>query len=117
MKRGLIGRGAFILILFIFLSSGVFAAPPASGTCSIVPRADCVDAGAGVEGFHIVMSLSSSTNAHGEFPDLGSYPYVLCCNFGTGDKVCKDVANKIIGLSSDTNAHAQQPALKKKSDS
>lgn len=55
---------------------------------------------------NIVMGLSSSTNAHGEFPDLGTYNYVLCCDFGEQDTECNE-NNKLIGLSSATNAHAE----------
>ena len=36
------------------------------------------------------MGVSDLTNAHGEFPDVGTYDYVLCCDFGTGDTACVD---------------------------
>lgn len=90
-------------LLVLFLISGVFAVE--AGTCGIVAKADCDDIA--TEG-HIVMGLSSSTNAHGQFPYL-DYPYVLCCNFGTGTTTCTE-ENKIIRLSSATNAHAEEPA-------
>ncbi|VVB83940.1 Uncharacterised protein [uncultured archaeon] len=99
-KRGVLGF-AVTLILFIFLLSGVFAAPD-SGTCAITTRAECSGSS------HIVMGLSSTTNAHGEIAP-GIYPYVLCCNLGTGSTTCTG-ANKIVGLSSTTNAHAQSPS-------
>ena len=105
MKRGVIGRFAFALILLTFLLSGVFAVP--TQTCGIVPRVDCDDPS--TEGY-IVMGLSSSSNAHGDFPALSTSPYVLCCNFPigrVGSTTCKGVSNKIIGLSSETNAHAE----------
>lgn len=112
MKKGVMGKLFFALILLVFLSCGVFAAPPASGTCSIVPRADCVDAGINTLGYHILFGVSAATNAHGQvFPNT-NYPYVLCCGFGLGNSTCTTgPSNKVIGLSSLTNAHAEAPAL------
>ena len=55
----------------------------------------------------IVMSLSDTTNAHGETWDSGNYGKLLCCNF-EGDHECTDT-NKVLGLSSLTNAHAEIP--------
>ena len=52
-----------ILSLLVFLSSGIFAVE--QGTCGIVTRANCDEPA--TEGY-VVMGLSSSTNAHGEFP-------------------------------------------------
>jgi hypothetical protein len=106
MKRGI--RGTLILsaIIFVFLLSGTFAAPPADESCDISLRAECVAA----DGNYIIMGLSSQTSAHGEFPDSGTYPYVLCCGFGTGNKNCiSSPSNKLLGLSSMTNAHAESP--------
>jgi hypothetical protein len=88
-----------VLILMSFLSLGFIS----SVGCEIVARTDC----SGVEE-HIVMGLSGLTNAHGELPDVEDYDNVLCCDFGTGDTVCRGT-NKIIGLSSSTNAHAEIP--------
>jgi hypothetical protein len=102
MERGRINGLLVISIFLIFLSSGVFALD--AGTCDITLRSACVAS----EGNRIVMGLSSLTSAHGEFPDTGTYPYVLCCAFGTGVTTCTG-SNKIIGLSSSTNAHAEAP--------
>ncbi len=104
MKKRVVERLIFTFIFLIFLSAGVFAAAPTSGKCAISSRAECTG-----NGNHIIMDLSSSTNAHGEFPDAGTYSYVLCCALGTGDKTCIGSTNKLIGLSSITNAHAQSP--------
>jgi hypothetical protein len=105
IKKNMQKRGRILLIIFvglIFLSAGFISA----ASCSIVERSSCAD--------NIVMGISSLTNAHGEFPDVGNYNYVLCCDFGTGDTACSTILdsqgnsiNKIIGLSSPTNAHAE----------
>ncbi len=98
MNKKRLGVFAGVLFLMILLS-GVISAD----TCRIVERTSCWRTFE-----HIVMGLSSATNAHGEFPDQGNYDYVLCCDFGTGDTTCRGT-NKIIGLSSSTNAHAEIP--------
>ncbi len=87
-------------VLIILFSIGFISA---IGSCSIVERSSCTS--------NIVMGVSSLTNAHGEFPDEGTYSYVLCCDFGEGNTTCKTIPspNKIIGLSSATNAHAEIP--------
>jgi hypothetical protein len=172
MKRGVSEKLAFILILLVFLCSGVFAVE--AGKCNIIARASCDNTP--TNGF-VVMGLSYPTNAHGELVQwektgclgvsapcsslkdkssclnqgcswgwdwsvwkfvcsgtptscnskdseaecnkitgcswgtglaTGDYPYVLCCNFGTGSRSCTGT-NKIIGLSSSTNAHAESP--------
>lgn len=105
MKRVVIGKITLMLFLFTFAVSGIFAAAPTAGTCTISLRSECVGAGN-----HILMGVSSLTNAHGEFPDVGTYNYVLCCALGEGSTTCTE-SNKIIGLSSATNAHAQEPLL------
>jgi len=59
---------------------------------------------------HILMGLSSQTNAHGELTNKGNYNFVLCCYAGTGNANC-DGANKILGLEFQTNSHAEIPSL------
>ncbi len=107
MKKGVM-KGltllGLLLMLLVFLSSGILAAPPEPGECGIVARADCDTA---VEGY-IVMGLSAATNSHGQFPDI-DYPYVLCCAFGAGTTTCTG-ANTVLKLSSSTNAHAEVPS-------
>lgn len=107
MKKGVVGKLTFAVIFLIFLSAGVFAAPPAPGTCKIVQRSECVASAGNI----IIIGLSAATNAHGEYPDTGAYPYVLCCSFGAGNTNCTGgtPGNTIIGLSSASNAHAQSP--------
>ncbi len=96
------GKFALILFLFAFLSSGIFAAAPAPGTCGVSLRSEC---NGSVN--HILMGLSSMTNAHGEnLTTTGTYPYVLCCAFGSGNTTCSGT-NTVVKLSSSTNAHAQ----------
>ncbi len=108
MKKGAVGFGILILFVLMFFSSGVFAAPPAPGTCTIT-QASLNDCNA-VEGNYKVMGLSAATNAHAEVPYNG-YPYILCCGFGEGVTTCSGSPpiNKILGLSSSTNAHAEVP--------
>ncbi|VVB82474.1 Uncharacterised protein [uncultured archaeon] len=101
MKKGLISFVLLTSVLSIFLLSVILAAAPASGKCAIVPRASCLST-------NILMGVSDATNAHGEFPDTGLYPYVLCCAFGTGNTTCSDT-NTLLKLSSTTNAHAEIP--------
>ncbi len=103
MKRGVLGRLTFTLFLITFLCSGVLAAVNSTG-CDIVPRASCMGAGN-----YTIMGLTSSTNAHGEVSITGTYPYVLCCGFGTGSRNCTST-NTVIKLSSATNAHAESPS-------
>jgi len=102
MKRGIIGKSIFTLIVFTFLLSGVFAALPESGKCIINTRAECTG------NYHIAMGLSSTTNAHGEIAP-GTFSNVLCCAFGTGSTTCTGTTNTIIKLSSTTNAHGEVP--------
>ena len=107
MKRGVIGKLFFASIILIFLSYGIFATAPASGTCAVTLRADCSGTGN-----YILMGLSAATNAHGQgFPN-SDYPYVLCCAFGMGNTNCTGVppVNKVLGISSLTNAHAEAPS-------
>lgn len=110
-----VGKIIFILILLVFLSSGIFAVT--KGTCDIVERDSCDDP---YEEGYIVMGLSDSTNAHGqEWDATPFYSYVLCCNLGGGNRVCSSQLhpipsydgpeNKIVGLSSLTNAHVEAP--------
>ena len=97
----------FSIILSIFILSLISAAAPATGTCAIVPRTDCVAS----SGNYIVMGLASTTNSHGELSTQSNYNYVLCCNGGSGSTTCaSDGSNKILGLSSSTNAHAESPS-------
>jgi hypothetical protein len=112
MKKGVVELTLFVLFLLVLFFSGVFAAPPVEGTCSIVAKADCDTS---TEGYALI-GLSAANNAHAQqlvgraFADW--YPYVLCCAFGNGNKVCNTtVSNKVLGLSSDTNAHAEVPSL------
>jgi len=84
--------GIFLIILTLEFVS--------ARDCSITERSSCTD--------NIVMGLSSDTNAHGELASEGNYPYVLCCDFGSGNTECTGL-NKMIGLFSDTNAHAEIP--------
>ena len=96
-----------IPILIAFFSIGFISGVGES--CSIVARGSCAD--------NIVMGVSGLTNAHGEKATDGTYPSVLCCDFGTGKIDCVDEdlnglsENKIIGLSSVTNAHAEIPSF------
>jgi hypothetical protein len=103
MKKEGVGKFVSILFLFVFLSSGILAVAPASGTCGVSLRSECSGSG-----YHILMGLSSETNAHGENYTGGTYPYVLCCAFGIGNKNCTGT-NTILKLSSETNSHAQSP--------
>ena len=96
MKRVLIAL--FVLSLFVFVSSGVFAV--VTPVCTIVDKNSCNDN-------NEVLKLSDLTNAHGELPTEINYNYALCCDFA-GSKECKET-NKIISLSSSTNAHAEVP--------
>jgi len=105
MKREVIEKIFLALIMLTFLLSGIFAAPPDVGTCSIVPRTDCDTPEEG----HILMGVSSATNAHAESPDVGTYSHVLCCAFGNGNTDCIENPNPIIKLSSATNAHGESP--------
>jgi len=106
MKREVIGKIGLILFLFVFLSSGILAVAPATGTCGVSLRSECSGGN-----YHILMGLSSETNAHGEnLTTTGTYPYVLCCAFGTGDTTCNAENTPIVRLSSETNAHAQAPS-------
>ena len=110
----------FAVTLVIFL----IGLGSAASSCSVKSRASCQVGG----GEYVVMGLSDLTNAHGEFPDNGTYAYVLCCNFGAinttaGNTSCLDPAtnphpnpfyasdniprNKIIGLYASTNSHAE----------
>ena len=111
-KRGI---GITVILLSLIFLTGFLSAQ----SCSVKLRAACNVGG----GEYVVMGLTSSTNAHGAFPDTGdaeNYPYVLCCDFGGGDTSCLDTAiyehpaygfgtprNKIIGLHSSTNSHAE----------
>lgn len=106
MKRGV--SRLLIVLLISFLSIGFISAQG----CEVKTRATCNTAPMN----HIVMGLSAVTSAHGEFPDTGAYPYVLCCDFA-GSTTCGAVnplttqpANKVIGLSSPSNAHAEIPS-------
>lgn len=103
MKKGVVGFSVFTLFLLVLLSSGIFAAAPAPGTCAIVYPNECVEA----SGNYRIMGLSATTNAHAQVP-YSDYSYVLCCGFGTGDKTCT-TGNTALKLSSSTNAHAEAP--------
>ena len=94
----------FAVLIFTFLLSQISAVD--FGTCEIVTSSECNNTS---NSGYIVMGLSSVTNAHGQFPYV-NYPYVLCCNFGTGNTNCINgmvVPNIIVNLSSATNAHAE----------
>jgi hypothetical protein len=111
MKKGVTEFIVFTLFLLVLLSSGVFAASPLPGKCAIVAKADCDSPSEG----YVLMGLSAATNAHAQnwvYPN-NNYPYVLCCNFGSGNKNCtgNPPTNKVVGLSSLTNAHAEVPSL------
>jgi len=97
----------FILFGFLFLTilflGNVYAL---EDVCWVeLNSADCANSNG-----KVVMSLSSSTNAHGSLAGQGTFVPVLCCNFGEGDTSCT-ADNKIICLSSSTNAHAEAPNL------
>jgi hypothetical protein len=93
-------------IFFLFITILLLTNISAEGTCAILERNNCVEA----NGQYILMGLSGLTNAHGELANQENYDYVLCCDFGTGNRECTG-DNKIIGLSSLTNAHAEISAL------
>lgn len=103
MQKRKIAIYLLILLALIFLSlSFISAVAVGPSECKVLTRSDCGnDANE-----KIVMGISASTNAHGEKAIDGSYPYVLCCGFGTGSTTCTGT-NKIIGLSAPTNAHAE----------
>ncbi len=104
MKKGVVVFSVFTLFLLILLSSEIFAAIPELGKCAIVPRADCTPPG------YILIGLSAANNAHAQAFPNNDYPYVLCCNFGDGNKNCSlEKSNKVLGLSSLTNAHVESP--------
>jgi len=95
----------FLISVLILLSISFVSA----AHCDIIERNACTT--------NIIMGVSGLTNAHGEFPDSGTYNYVLCCDFGYGDTTCSldltpqgNPINKIIGLSAATNAHAEIPS-------
>jgi len=99
-----VGRLFLGIFLLVFLSSGVLAVE--YGNCSIVSRDSCIAA----NNDNIVLGLSSMTNAHAQLANIGTYNYVLCCNFGdqTADTTCSET-NEIVGLSATTNAHVERP--------
>jgi hypothetical protein len=99
MKRGMIGKSIFVLVISVFLLSLVTAALPEKGGCIVNTRAECTGNN------HIVMGLSSLTNAHGQISPF-TYDDVLCCAFGEGNTTCNS-ANAILRLSATTNAHAE----------
>ncbi len=101
MKKEM-GKFLLIITLAIFLSSGIFAAAP---WCSVVQRSACPTS----SGSHILMGISGLPDGHGEFPDQGNYPYVVCCNFGTGNTNCSKTNAPIISLYASTNSHAEVP--------
>ena len=91
----------FVLGLFLILNGNLV-----SSVCYIeTSAATCTG-----NDHYIIMGLSDSTNAHGALKDQGTFPNVLCCDFGVGDATCT-TDNKILGLSSSTNAHAEKPEL------
>lgn len=94
----------FGIVLLIFFSSNIFALD--YGECSIVQRSSCILS----NGDNIIMGLSALTNAHGQNASIGTYPYVLCCNFGkkVSNLTCNG-KNKLIKISALTNAHAESP--------
>ncbi len=110
MKKGVVELTVFVLVLSVLLSSGIFAVAPDSGKCKIVAKADCDTPDEG----YVLVGLSAATNAHTQawvYPN-NDYPYVLCCNFGDGNRNCNaDFSNKVVGLSSLTNAHAEINSL------
>lgn len=85
------------LLFLITLGFGIVSAD----ACWVGTRGSCVG------NDNIVMGLSGLTNAHAQFYNIGTYDYVLCCDFG-GTYGC-DGDNKIVGLSFISNAHAQVP--------
>ncbi len=114
MKKRVIGL--FVLLLAsILISVGAVSATP-SGTCSVVPRAEC-NSTSSPQG-NIIMGLYSLSNSHAQnstyaISSSGNYSNVLCCWYpvsGTGSTGCAPGSvptNKIVGLSSGTNAHAE----------
>lgn len=108
MKKEMGGKFLFIIILFIFLSSGILATAPVIGSlnCTIDQKTECQSAGD-----YILMGVSDLTNAHGELANQGNYNYVVCCGFGTGNTTCNPSVNsQLIKLSQATNAHAEIPS-------
>jgi hypothetical protein len=103
MKRGLGGKLFLGIFLLMFLSSGVFA-DIVYGNCEVVNANECISGNNDT----IVLRLSDLTNAHVQLPSVGTYPYVLCCDVGTGSTTCSG-NNEVIGLSATTNAHAESP--------
>jgi len=109
MKSGVFVFSVFLLIALSFsVSAAVYE------KCEVKPRANCDSSGEGT----ILMNLSDSTNAHGEFTtgSGANYPNVLCCNFAAsksclldGDDADSEPDNKVMGLSAPTNAHAEIP--------
>lgn len=93
-----------IKLLTIFISIIILIGFVSAESCEIRQRGDCQT----TPWNNIVLGVSYSTNAHAEFPDLGTYSYVLCCDFGEQDTECTG-GNEIIKLSSFTNAHAEIP--------
>ena len=97
-----------VLISVLSFGGEIVKLSPETYVCSIVERANCQN--------NIVLGLSSETNAHAQNNLFDqTYPYVLCCDFGTGvdlEKDCKDdLSNLILRLSSETNANAEIPNL------
>ena len=93
-----------LIICFLFLIILSLGNISAAG-CWIDTRATCT-----ANGYHIIMGLSDTDNAHGELASEETYTNVLCCDFGGGVTTCIGT-NKILGLSSATNAHAEAPDL------
>jgi hypothetical protein len=86
----------FLIISFIGLSSAL--------TCSIISEKTCTD-----NGWHVVMKLSSLTNAHAELATQAGYiDNVLCCDEARSTTTCSTI-NAIVRLSATGNAHLEIP--------
>ena len=103
---------SLFFVTFLLLFSGAGYAKPLPFKCSLKPSCNFT------EGEKEVLHLSSLKNAHGELPNIGNYPYKVCCklNDENNDFMVKIssspcVHGKFLSLSSQTNAHAAEAGV------
>ena len=105
--------GIFLVFFISFTSldkKEIRFSAPEEPSCDVIERSACSE----TNGKYVVLGLSSETNAHAQDALMESnYPWVLCCNFGTGEvmnHICDATSSNIIlRLFSKTNAHAEAP--------
>ena len=82
MKKEGVMKLFFILIISIFLLSGVFAVP--AGTCAITARTACTN---DMTNGYIVMGLAAQTNSHGGTATINTCNGHISCN-GLNQNAC-----------------------------